>query len=106
MFSANVPWATVGPGFGAWRRGHRCLVASRSPTGILVLVAVLAAMLGILRLLPVARAGHIGRWPGGVVRYYDATGTQGSVDAAAARWNAAGAHVRLIVARSARTADV
>jgi hypothetical protein len=78
----------------------------RSGRGVVALVAILLAMLGVWRLLPVARAGHVSRWPGGVVHYYDATGMAGTVEAAAARWNESGAHVRLVGARSARTADV
>src|SRR5215208_536384 len=76
-----------------------------SPAGIVLLVVVLAA-LGLWRVLPVARAGHVSTWPGGDVRYFDATGMAGTVDAAAARWNASGARVHLRPVRSARDADV
>jgi hypothetical protein len=74
--------------------------------GIVALIAILLAMLGVWRLLPVATAGHISRWPDGVVHYYDATGTAGTVEAAARRWNDSGARVHLVPARSAAAADV
>lgn len=77
-----------------------------SSLGGLVLLAVVLATLGLSRLLPVAQAGHVATWPGGDVRYYDATGMRGTVRAAAARWNASGARVHLVPARSAGAADV
>jgi hypothetical protein len=71
----------------------------------LPLVLVLAA-LGLWRVLPVARAGHLSTWPDGLVRYYDATGMRDTVERAADRWNTSGAHVRLIRVTSAGDADV
>jgi hypothetical protein len=81
-------------------------VVRLSAGGIVALVAILLAMLGVWRLLPVATAGHVSRWPHGVVRYYDDTGMAGPVRAAARRWNDSGADVHLIPARSAAAADV
>jgi hypothetical protein len=74
--------------------------------GIVALVAILLAMLGVWRLLPVATAGHVERWPDGVVHYYDDTGMAGTVQAAAARWNESGAHVHLVQTHSEGAADV
>jgi hypothetical protein len=77
-----------------------------SSGGLVTLGVIVLAALGLWRLLPVARAGHVSRWPSGAVHYFDATGMTGTVDAAAARWNASGAHVRLERVRSAHDADV
>ena len=76
------------------------------PTGIVLLLVALLAALGLWRVLPVARAGHVDPWPGGDVRYFDATGMNGTIDTAAARWNESGARVHLAPARSAADADV
>jgi hypothetical protein len=80
--------------------------APLSPGRVGAVVILLLATLGLWRVLPVARAGHVGTWPGGVVRYWDASGTAGTIDSAAARWNATGARVQLVRARSEHTADV
>lgn len=74
--------------------------------GVALPIVLVLAALGLWRVLPVARAGHVSTWPGGVVRYYDATGMTGTVDRAAGRWNGSGAHVRLVPAKSAGDADV
>jgi hypothetical protein len=77
-----------------------------SARGILFCVLLLLLTLGAWRLLPVAKAGHIERWRGGVVHYYDATGTRGTVQRAAEQWNAAGADVDLRRVRSPQAADI
>jgi hypothetical protein len=77
-----------------------------SPGGITLVLVLLLATLGLWRLLPVARAGHVSTWPEGDVRYFDETGMIGTVRAAAERWNASGARVHLTAVRSARDADV
>ena len=51
-------------------------------------------------------AGGTQPWPGGVVTYFDASGSGATVDAAAARWNRSGARVRIVRARDRRRADV
>jgi hypothetical protein len=80
--------------------------APLSPARVSAVVVLLLATLGLWRVLPVARAGHVSTWPGGVVHYWDASDTAGTVDSAAARWNATGARVRLVRARSEDDADV
>jgi hypothetical protein len=77
-----------------------------SPGGITLLLVLVLATLGLWRVLPVARAGHVSTWPDGDVRYFDDTGMVGTVRAAAERWNASGARVRLTPVHSARDADV
>lgn len=77
-----------------------------SPGGIVLFLVAVLAVLGLWRVLPVARAGHVSAWPDGDVRYFDDTGMAGTVAAAAARWNASGARVRLRPVRSAHDADV
>jgi hypothetical protein len=75
-------------------------------SGIALFLAALLAALGLWRLLPVARAGHVGVWPEGKLRYFDGTGMVGTVGAAAERWNASGAHVHLTRVRCVHDADV
>jgi Metallo-peptidase family M12B Reprolysin-like len=68
---------------------------------------LLLAALGLWRLLPPAVAGGgTATWPHGVVHYYDATGMGRTVERAAQRWNASGAHVALRRVQSVRDADV
>jgi hypothetical protein len=74
--------------------------------GIVAITVLMLAVLGTWRLLPVARAGHVATWPGGVVTYYDATGTAQTIDKAAERWNASGADVDLRPVDSPARADV
>src|SRR4051794_20916110 len=76
------------------------------PAGITLLLVLPLAVLGLTRVLPVARAGHVGVWPEGDLRYFDDTGMEGTVGAAAERWNASGARVHLTPVRSAGDADV
>jgi hypothetical protein len=54
----------------------------------------------------VARAGRAPTWPGGLVRYYDATGMDRTVATAVARWNASGADVHLRRVASMRAAQL
>jgi hypothetical protein len=56
--------------------------------------------------LPVVAAGGPQPWPGGRVTYFDASGSEAAVDAAAARWNRSGARVRLVRAAGRERADV
>jgi hypothetical protein len=72
----------------------------------ITMLFIVVASLGLWRLLPVARAGHVSAWPRGEVRYFDATGMRATVRVAAARWNASGARVHLVPAPSALAADV
>jgi hypothetical protein len=74
--------------------------------GIVTILVLLLAALGLWRVLPAARANHVATWSGGLVRYWDATGTVGTVRVAAARWNGSGARVRLVEATSEEAADV
>lgn len=69
------------------------------------------ALLGLLCLAvalwgSVARAGRAHTWPGGVVRYYDASGMGATLATAVSRWNASGARVHVREVRSLRAADV
>jgi hypothetical protein len=66
----------------------------------------LLALAGLGTLVTVARAGHPRTWSGGVVRFYDATGMNRTVAAAAARWNASGADVHLRPVASLRAAQL
>jgi hypothetical protein len=74
--------------------------------GVALPLVLALASLGLWRVLPVARAGHVSTWPNGVVRYFDTTDMTGTVDQAAGRWNTSGAHVRLVRVTSAGDADV
>jgi hypothetical protein len=76
------------------------------PAGAVALLVLALAAIGLWRVLPDALANRIDTWPGGVVRYYDATGMTGTVDEAALRWNESGAHVHLHAVDSPRDADV
>jgi hypothetical protein len=72
-----------------------------------LLAGVLLLVLGGLWAVDtVARAGRAPTWPGGVVRYYDATGMDRTVATAVARWNASGADVRLRPVASAHAAQL
>jgi hypothetical protein len=64
------------------------------------------ALVTVWSLASIARAGHARTWPGGVVRYYDATGMGATVATAVARWNASGADVHLRPVGSVRAAQV
>jgi hypothetical protein len=77
-----------------------------SSRGIVAIVVLLLAVLGLWRLLPVARAGHVATWPHGVVTYFDQTGMGKTVEKAAERWNESGAHVDLRRVGSPARADV
>jgi hypothetical protein len=77
-----------------------------SSRAVLALTIGLLVLLGLWQLLPVARAGRVDTWPQGRVTYYDATGTNGTVERAAARWNASGAHVELRRVSARDRADV
>ena len=69
----------------------------------LVPAIVLATVLW--QVLPVAASHSARAWEDGVVHYYDASGMRPTVLTAAARWNASGAHVKLLEVQSARDAD-
>lgn len=73
-----------------------------------LLVAALLALPSVAwHVLPVVVAADDPRpWPGGVVRFYDDTGTARTVPRAAARWNASGARVSLVEVESRAAADV
>jgi hypothetical protein len=97
--------------FAAASAGHtrevsRGGVVSPASRRALATASLVALLLGLWQVMPVARAGHLATWPHGIVRYFDATGMAGTVDRAAGRWNASGAHVRLEAVRSAGDADV
>jgi Streptomyces extracellular neutral proteinase (M7) family len=77
-----------------------------SARGIFFCMLLLLVVFATWKLLPVAEAGHITTWRNGVVRYYDATGTRGTVQRAAEQWNAAGADVELVRVDAPRAADV
>src|SRR4051794_14881156 len=68
--------------------------------------ALLLALGGLWAVATVARAGRAPIWPGGVVRYYDATAMERTVATAVARWNASGADVHLRPVASARAAQL
>jgi hypothetical protein len=75
-------------------------MAARRPLAFLAILASIGAPWAV------AEAGRTRTWPNGVVRVYDASGMRRTVATAIARWNASGAHVRVVTARSARSADV
>ena len=77
-----------------------------SPRGIAAVLVLLLVTLGLWRVLPVAQAGRVDTWPGGIVTYYDATGMRHTVERGAARWNASGAHVSLRRVASPAAADI
>ncbi|HEX5618318.1 MAG TPA: matrixin family metalloprotease [Solirubrobacteraceae bacterium] len=70
----------------------------------LVPAIVLAAVLW--HVLPVSASSAPRAWKDGVVHYYDSSGMHRAVVTAAARWNASGAHVKLVEVVSANDADV
>lgn len=70
----------------------------------LILVLVLVAL--ARHDLPVLASDAPQPWPGGELTYFDASGSDEAVDAAARRWNAAGARVRLTPASARARADV
>jgi hypothetical protein len=74
--------------------------------GLFALALGLLALLGLWRVLPVARANRVETWPGGVVTYYDATGMTRTVERAAGQWNSSGAQVSLRRVDSRSAADV
>jgi hypothetical protein len=67
----------------------------RSSRGRFAILVLLLVALGLWRVLPVARAGHVDTWPNGTVTYYDESGTGQTVDRAAEQWNSSGAQVHL-----------
>jgi hypothetical protein len=77
-----------------------------SSRGIVFVLVLLLVALGLWRVLPVARAGHVATWPNGVVTYYDATGMGRTVAKAAERWNGSGAEVSLRAVDSPAKANV
>jgi hypothetical protein len=78
----------------------------RAASRPLILGAASIAVAGILSIASIARAGHARTWPGGVVRYYDATDMHRTVAIAVARWNASGADVHLVPVASERAAQL
>jgi hypothetical protein len=56
--------------------------------------------------LPVLAAGEPQPWPGGRLSYFDDSGSDAAVHAAATRWNRSGARVALVRAPDAAHADV
>jgi hypothetical protein len=86
------------------RRQRRWLSAARQLVPPFLPGILLATLLW--QVLPVAASHSARAWDHGVVHYYDASGMRPTVLTAAARWNASGAHVKLVEAHSARDADV
>jgi hypothetical protein len=78
------------------RRTHRWLLAA----------ALLALPFVAWHVLPGVAATGPQPWPGGKVRFYDATGTERTVPRAAARWNASGVRVSLVQVDTPAAADV
>ena len=74
----------------------------------LLLALIPAIVLGVLlwEVLPSAASTSPQAWDQGVVRYYDSSDMHPAVLAAAARWNASGAHVQLTQVDSPQEADV
>jgi Astacin (Peptidase family M12A) len=75
-------------------------MAARRPMAVLAVLASIGAPWAV------AEAGRTRTWPQGVVRYWDESGMSRTVLTAVARWNASGAHVRFVAARTARSADL
>jgi hypothetical protein len=86
------------------RRHRRWLSAARELLLALAPALLLATLLW--HVLPVSASHSPRAWKDGVVRYFDASGMRATVLTAAARWNASGAHVKVLEVQSARDADV
>lgn len=95
--SAYGPRAPLVPNH---RRSRRSLSAA------LRLLPIIALAIAVWHVLPVAASSAPRTWDHGVVRYFDATGMDGTVAMAAARWNDSGARVRLQPVAEVRAADV
>jgi Matrixin len=69
-------------------------------------VPAVAVLLLAASAWPAAGGDEPRAWPDGRVTYYDASGSHEAVAAAARRWNASGARVHLVPARSRASANV
>jgi Matrixin len=69
-------------------------------------VPALAVLLLAATAWPAAGGDEPRPWPGGRVTYYDASGSHEAVAAAARRWNASGAQVHFLPARTRASANV
>jgi hypothetical protein len=69
-------------------------------------VPALAAIVLVLSAWPAAGGDDPRPWPGGRLTYFDASGSNEAIAAAARRWNRAGAKVHLAPARSRASANV
>ena len=78
----------------------------RTLTAVLRLLLVLAITSGVWQFLPVAASSQTRTWDGGVVRYFDASGMEGTVAMAAERWNRSGARVHLVPVADVRAAGL
>jgi hypothetical protein len=67
---------------------------------------VLALTIGVWQFLPVNASSAPRTWDRGVVRYFDASGMDGTVAMATARWNHSGARVHLTPVADVRDADL
>jgi hypothetical protein len=88
-------------------RAQRSAAWHLRPLPIVSVLAVLAVGLALadLGVLPVRAAGPRA-WEGGRITYFDASGSQDTVDAAATRWNTSGVDVRISRATDRAHADV
>jgi hypothetical protein len=96
----------------AWRalRGiaataRRALPARRS-SRLVLLLTMLASLALALPFDNWAGTNRPRPWPGGVIRYWDATGWRGTVPLAVAQWNRSGVAVRFVRARSRAEAEL
>jgi Matrixin len=69
-------------------------------------VPALVALVLALSAWPAAGGNDPQPWPGGRLTYFDASGSNEAVAAAARRWNSSGAKVRLVPARTRASANV
>jgi hypothetical protein len=90
-------------------------VSSRSATGrrrfaaacaAFAAASTLALVAGVWHALPAPVTTDDSAWEDGRVKVFDASGMTHTVDTAAARWNASGAHVRVVRVLAREDADV